>query len=445
MSDGLKLISAILATGSGGTLAAIDREALLDNEVAAWDFTRQHLRQYRALPEAATVHAETGVRLPSAAEPLQYYVDQVWDRYEYNLIRDRFAEMREGLQRRQMTEVAECVSGMNRVLRRRRRGAHQAGEALNLSDAGRLVTERLAAIQGTGGISGIVTGWPRFDMITGGYQPGDLITWVGRMQTGKSYLLLYQALKAHEAGENVLFVTTEMSLEAMARRYAALKTGVNPTLLKNGNISTHMLRRIQSMFRDMMGHERFKFFAVGMNAKIDAIYALMQEFGPSIVFIDGVYLLRPTELSKNASRVDKVTAIYDELRAVTLESNIPAVVSTQFNRQAGKGGKEGSLENIGFSDAIGTHSSGVIAAKDGPGDNPKDGRTLDFLKGREGEAGQVVINFKFAPLDMSERDPDDEAEGDPSASVDWMGGGTPNRRRSDSPNVEDMETADVDS
>jgi hypothetical protein len=249
------------------------------------------------------------------------------------------------------------------------------------------------------------------------------------MGIGKTYLILQQAKSAHEAGHNVLFITTEMGVEPISRRYAALATGINPRLLRDGTISTYMLRRIQGLYREIQGAERFKIFAVGMSAKMDAIYALIQEVGPSIVFIDGVYLLRPTEISRSANRTERVTAVYDELRALTLESNIPYVVTTQFNRQAGKGGKEGTLENIGFTDAIGTHSSIVIAAKFGPTQVPTESRVFEFMKGREGESGEVVINFKFAPLNLNEMSPEErEAEGDaPEATVEWMGG----RRRTD--------------
>lgn len=160
-----------------------------------------------------------------------------------------------------------------------------------------------------------------------------------------------------------------------------------------------------------------------MNAKVDAITALCQEYGPDIVFIDGVYLLRPTDISRSANRTEKVTAVFDEIRAVNLDMRRPFVVSTQFNRQAGKGGKEGTLENIGYTDATGTHSSQIIALKDGPTANVRDSRLFDLLKGREGEWGTVAINFKFAPLRMDEMTDEERGEhGEVTAeSMEWMG------------------------
>ena len=172
----------------------------------------------------------------------------------------------------------------------------------------------------------------------------------------------------------------------------------------------------------MIGAERFKIFSVGMNAKCDAILTLADEMGPDIVFIDGVYLLRPTETGRNSTRTDRVSAVYDELRGMNLDMRVPYILSTQFNRAAGRGGKEGSLETISYSDSIGTHSSHVIALKDGPTENIRDSRLLDFLKGREGKHGSVAINFKFAPLNMAEMTQEERAdEGEVTEeSVEWM-------------------------
>lgn len=419
MSDGLKLIASAISAGSAGTLLDMDRELFVEGEESeVYDFVRNHLRQYRELPQIATVNTETGRRLPSANEPLIYYVDKVYERSEYDLIRDRFTDLRGAMSTRNMEEAKTAIDAMSRATRTRRR---RGREVLTMQEAGALAMDRLAATRGTGGITGVVTGWNGFDEITGGYQGGDIVSWVGRPSLGKTYLLLKQAYEAHLAGENVLFVTTEMGQEQLARRYGSIALGINPTLLKKNMISSYMERRLRGLFTGMAGAERFRIFSVGMNAKVSAIEAFMQEFGPSFVIVDGVYLLKPSEMHKGMSKVDRVTGVYDEFKALNLEAETPILLSTQLNRQAGKGGKEASLENIGYSDAIGTHSSVVVAIKTGPTENPYASRWMEFLKGREGESGQIAINFKFAPLDMTEFTPEQqEAEVEAETNLDWM-------------------------
>lgn len=423
MSDGLKAISAAIAVGSAASLIAVSPDLFIDGEMAAHDFVRGHYRQYRTLPTVATVQQETGVRLPQAPEPLAYYIDRLYERHQYNLIRERFAGLRDGLSSMDMEAVSTSVSDMYRVTRQNSR---RGREVVNLREGYELVEQRLSGTRGYGGITGIEVGWPGYDAITGGYQDADLVSIVGRPSQGKTYILLQQAWHAHQvAGKTVLFVTTEMGTEQIMRRHASIAIGVNPTLLRMNMISSHLQRRLREFYRAMVGAEGFNIFSVGMNSQVSAVEALIQELDPDLIMIDGVYLLRPTAGAKNLNRTERITGVYDELRALTLESNKPAVVSTQFNRAAGKGGAEGSLENIGYTDAIGTHSSGVVAIRPGPTTNPRYSRWLEFLKGREGETGKIAINFKFAPTDMSEftpdgADADDEANAPANANVNWM-------------------------
>lgn len=419
MSDGLKLISSAISNGAARTLLEIDRELFVGEEADVYDFVRAHLRTHRVLPQTSTVQEEIGRRLPTVNEPLDYYVEQIYSRHEYTVIREQFQPLRDALSRRSMPEAHAIIARLSRASRARRANDRNV---MSLSEAGQEVIERLERTRGTGGITGVTSGWEGMDEVTGGYQDNDLISWVGRPSLGKTYLLLKQAAKAHADGENVLFVTTEMGQEQIARRYGSIALGINPTLLKRNMLSTHVERRLRNMFLSMSGAERFQIFSVGMKANVSSIEALMQEFGPSLVIIDGVYLLRPTEMGRNMSKVDRITGVYDELKGLNLEARVPMLLSSQLNRTAGKGGKDASLENIGFADAIGTHSSIVIAAKTGPTENPMASRYLEFLKGREGESGQIAINFKFAPLDMNEFTPEQQqaaAEGD-GVNLDWM-------------------------
>lgn len=425
MSDGLRLLSAILAESSLATFTRLDPEIFNPDERPVYDFINEHRRAHRTLPQQATVSEEIGTRFPRAPEPLSYYIEQVYERHEYNQIHARWGQMREAMTTRNMEVVRENVRAMSAATRAG--GMRQGREIMDLQQASQLVVNRLRDTRGMGGITGVETNWPRFDMETGGFQDADLISFIGRPGMGKTYVMMKMAHQAHLAGHNVLAVTTEMGIEQFTRRHTSIALGINPTLLKRNMISTYMERRISALYSGMAGTDRFRIFSVGMNSKVNAIESFCQEFGPSIVFIDGAYLLRPTDAPKNANRIERITGVMDELKGLTLEANVPFVITSQFNRQAGKGGKEGSLETVGYTDAIGTHSSIVVAIKAGPTENPFASRYLEFLKGREGESGEIAINFKFAPLDMEEftEEEQENASDTPApaggaAATDWM-------------------------
>lgn len=423
MSEGLRLISSIVSTGSAATLLRMSPEVFTVQEQGVFDFVRSFYRQYRSMPEVATVHQETGVRLPAAQETLAYYVDQVEERHIFNNVRDRYAELRDGLRDRNIEAMRPIIHQMHTAMNSHRERGQQV---VGIGAAIQMAVDRLERTQGMGGITGIETPWPTMNEMTGGYQDADLITVVGRPATSKTYNLLYQAMTAHAAGHSVLVVTTEMGIEQLARRYIALRTGVNPDLLKRNMVSTYTMQRIAALQAEMISDTNLRIFSVGMGARISAIEALMQEFGPSIVFLDGTYLVHPS-VTQPMKRIERVAEVFDELKGLTITSNTPIVNTMQFNRQAGKGGKDGSLETIGFTDAVGMHSSIVIGLKHGPTEDPRASRTMEFLKGREGEVGEIHTHFRFAPVDMSELPPEliggNGAAATPGAEgvdTDWM-------------------------
>lgn len=427
MSDGLRAVAAALLVASPALLTSIPEAVFNAEEAPVVDFVKDHYRRYRESPQLETVETETGVRLPRAPENLAFYIDRLYERHTYNQIRDRFGTLREALSSMDVSAATEAVAEMYRDTRATRR---QGQEVVTLHEGAQTMLSGLRAARGLGGVSGIESGWPRYDLITGGYQRGDLITMVARPAIGKTYLLLRQAWQAHLAGHSVLFITTEMPTAQIVRRHASIALGVNPTFLRMGTISTRVMRLLQGFYDDLAGNEGFHIFSVGMRSKTDAVEALIQEMMPDFIVIDGLYLLNPVSASRTMSRTDRITAVLDQIKGFTLDYNRPILASTQFNRTAGKGGAEGSLENIGYTDAIGTHSSSVIAARFGPTTNPRHSRTLEFLKGREGETGQIAINFKFAPVSMDEIPPEDleaaegsatEATPAATAQVDWMG------------------------
>jgi replicative DNA helicase len=404
MSTGLKFLSTALANGAGNAILRLDAELLTeDNEVNAFEFAKDYYRDHRETPSALLLQEHTGVRLPRPDGTLAFHEENLQERYDFNIIRDTWGGLRDAVANKaRPAEIIQMMEGTVRRVRRTRRnqGMIDIGQAMDQT------IDRLESLQMQGGMSGVPTPWPTLNAITSGYQKGDLITWVGRTSLGKTMLLLAQAEAAYNLGYSVLFVTTEMLSEAIARRWMALKWGFDPEALKNAQVSTYTLRKMRDLRANLLGRQRFRLLSAGMNSDLSVVEQAIDEMSPDILFLDGVYLMKPSGKQIHRSKTETVSAVFDELKQRNIDCNIPFVVNTQFSRQAGKGGREGSLESIGLSDTIGQHSSIVVAVKPGPTDNWKHSRELDILKGREGEDGKVNINYLFKPTNMSEMTPE---------------------------------------
>ncbi len=414
MSDGKKLIASLLETGSVETLRLADDHLFEDDELEVFRFVKTHYRRYGELPTIRTVESETRQRLPSAPESTEYYLKRVYDRKLFVSLREEFGALRDALQGFDVDVAKDIVDRMKSACRI----TTPDNDVRNVRDAGQLVLRQYEQAHMNPGLSGIPTGWPQLDEAMGGYQRGDLIAWVARMGVGKTYLLLRQAIHAWNSGYSVLVVTMEMTIEQIVRRMIGMESGVNPDFIRKGALDEYAFRRVQRYVSTLAHADRFNVFAGSFSKKVSDLEVLIHELSPDIIFIDGAYLLRPDTGSKSASRLERVAEVYDGLKKLTITTDRPIITTSQFSRQAGKRGKDGSLETISFSDAIAMHSSVVFSIKEGAPPNERSRREIEILKGREGESGTYQTNYSFTPMDFSEVLPEQAAA--EAVSIDWM-------------------------
>jgi 5,10-methenyltetrahydromethanopterin hydrogenase len=145
-----------------------------------------------------------------------------------------------------------------------------------------------------------------------------------------------------------------------------------------------------------------------MSKTADSVDLLIQEFRPDIVMVDGMYLMGVSGKKFN-NNSDRVSAVLDTLKESTLARNVPIIGTSQFNRIAGKKGKDGSLETVAYSDAISTHSSIVASIHEGLTGREAKTRRFELIKGREGESGTFYYRYEFRPVNLEEIDEDEEA------------------------------------
>lgn len=425
MSDGLRLLSSILSTGSVAALRATADDRFVGEELSAVAFVRRHYRLYGSLPTADTIREETGVRLPVAPEALDYYLRRIEDRYLYDLLRTEFDALKTALRSVDLDAARSVVDNMRRCTR-------HTSPVRDLLSSGEAAQEVLSlydsAYQGEA-CAGVTSGWPSMDAITDGYQAGDLVTLVARPAQGKTYLLLHQAFSAWLSGRSVIIATMEMTLSQITARLLGIASGINPRFIRKRQLSTSALRRLREYADYLANDERMVLYSGGTKKSPSDLDILIQEYGPDCVYLDGVHMMIPDRESQYRSgsqRNERVSMLFDQLNAITVSRRIPIVNTTHLNRSSGADGRGASLETVAYSDAIGTHSSLVLSVAGGEPPYQNTRKVLRFLKGREGEEGSVCVNYTFSPVNFSEVPIDGEtdlvdADGTPlGAGVDWV-------------------------
>lgn len=422
MSDGLHLLGAIIDTGSIHLLRDLREDYFIDDEVPVYQYMRRHYRRYGNVPAITTVQDHCGVEFPDAVEGVDYYTRRVEDRYIYQYIKTDFTKLKDALRDYDMDRAREVIAN----LRLTTRLITNATDVRTLGEAANIVLAEYENAHLNPGLSGVPSGLPSLDKSTGGYQAGDLVTYVARPASGKTYVLLGQAKHAWESAFSVLLVTMEMTVSQITRRMVAMAAGINPDFIRTGRLSYYANRRFVRTVEEFRSTDRFHIYSGGKRKRPSDVEILIQEYRPDIVYVDGMHLMNPDD-SRASQRNERVSSIMDSLNQLTIDHTIPIICTTHLNRAAGTKGKAASLETVAYSDAIGTHSSLVLSVSDGLPPHQKDQRILKFIKGREGETGSITTNFCFRPMNFSEAETlpgsgvnagltNDAGE----ASTDWM-------------------------
>lgn len=423
MSQGLRLLSAISDHGCTTTLRNIDPAFLVDDdERTVYEFMRRHYRRHNQLPSLDTIEEETRVSMPDTTEPVDYYVQEVHNRHIYNSVRDQFSTLRDQISRTDVDGIMRTAVSIRRICTPY---SAQERELQTIADISSTLLAEHDALNLRPDMSGVPTGWEFLDRETNGFQNGDLVVIVARPAIGKTHLLINSARHAWESGKSILFVSMEMTLSQVAKRFAAHYCGLDPDIVRKGQLSYWGRRRYAEGLALLEGANNFHLYAGNFKKSVDDLDALVQELNPDAVYIDGLYIMRSTNASSRAGRYEQAAYVIDDVKQLALMRDRPVIATTQFGRAAGKRGEQGSLESIGYTDAISTHASIAIGIKMGAVvDVPvveyhqnDDGsmepeivghkeqtpyRILEIMKGREGESGSFAIRYGFAPTQFKE-------------------------------------------
>ena len=337
MSEGLKLIASVLENGSTMTFRMLEPDFFIDeDEIHAYEFTKGHFRRYGELPDVDTVEDETRVRFPDTTEALDYYLQSVHKRHVYNEVRAKFRPLRDAISGSDIEAIRDEAQSIYRSCIPY---ASDTKELLTLGELSGQVLETYDHTHNLPGIAGVATGFDYLDEETYGYQNGDLIVWPGRPGTGKTHLLLKAARAAHDAGKSVLVVSMEMTLMQLAQRMACHEANLDPRLVRKGKLSYWGRKALKDAVDHFASANNFHLFAGNFDKKVEDVDMLVQELGPDIILVDGIYLMKPSGGRKGMGRYEASAYVTDELKQITLMRDRPLVATTQFGRAAGKGGR----------------------------------------------------------------------------------------------------------
>lgn len=375
----------------------IVESSFVDEEAAVFRMIRSHYEVHGVLPHVRTVEEETEIQMRGfPEEPLSYWVERVLRRNQRKLIIQKADEAKKCAQDDEIDDarssLQECLFDLDSL--------KPSDQVMSLSSVASTVLSDHDKRRRSVRMSGVPTGLPYLDQVTDGYQPGDSVAIVARPGIGKTYVLLKAAMAAWDAGYTPLFYSMEMAAPQLVRRMIALRTGVPATHIRKGRLSHFARKKLVedvAKIKELESQTPFYLLQGDLVSTVEDLVLRVRELKPTALYVDGAYLLRTR--SKTTARWDRVTETAEVLKRTGVSLLIPTVSTYQFNRRG-----PGSLGNIGLSDAVGQLASIVCALADEQ-DGEREAtfstrtyKTLQLLKGREGEKGTIKILFDMEKM-----------------------------------------------
>lgn len=425
MSQGRRFIQSVLRDGQPGSLRLVGADLFLEEELPLYQFVLEHHGRHRALPDARVL-AENGFRLPPLedAQPISYHMQRLQDRFVFNAVSGSLPTITAAMQAQDIEAVLETLRETLAVAGQVGRGS----SASLLSDEVRAVLEDYYIATRTTGLRGMTFGWDTLDTVTQGAIDGDLIVVAGRPAAGKTGILINMAYAAWAMGKRILFVSMEMGKLQIARRWVGRHTGINPNMIRAGELSRWGLENLINGIGQIADAPGRVYLESGdFSRSVGGVESAILQFEPESLYIDAAYLLSPDGARSGfVSKWEQLSTVIGQLKQIALRYHIPVFITVQFNRnQKSKSDKAPDLGDIAGTDSIPQDASIVLGLQKAPSPYEEVRRVIRMMKSREGEERDLTINYRFNPVDFSEIPPEQLTETGAqnqtvSADLSWM-------------------------
>jgi len=179
----------------------------------------------------------------------------------------------------------------------------------------------------------VKTNWAEIDTIMdGGLSGGELGVITACAGSGKSWILAKLGAEAMKQGKNVLHYTLELNENYVGLRYDACFTGIDFQNIRS-NVDI-----VKKKIAEVSGKLIIKYFPIKtVSAHSLKLHAeRIQTLGTKIdlIIVDYADILRPSQSDRNSNSYSEAGGIYEELRGVAGEMQIPIWTASQSNRAA---------------------------------------------------------------------------------------------------------------
>lgn len=248
------------------------------------------------------------------------------------------------------------------------------------------------------GITGTPSGLKSLDLMTSGFQKGDLIVLAARPSMGKTALSLTIAENAARTGVTVGYFSLEMSAEQLTLRLLSSASGIAHHNIRNASISSSEWMELTSCAAQLAQMKLFIDDTAMLNLMDLRAKARKLKIDHDLQFLVIDYLQLLHSSRRHENRHQEVSEISRSLKALAKELGIPILALSQLSRAVdGRMDKRPMLSDLRESGAIEQDADLIMFLYRDIVYNPEaENPALSELivgKQRNGPTGTVFLNF----------------------------------------------------
>lgn len=334
-----RLITALIKENKPENLFRVNRNWLEADDLEVLDFMREYLIDYNELPNFQVVNTKyPDLNLPVSGGRFLFELKLLRERHVYSSLAQKLPSIIKDLRNdplKKVTElqevVADCMSDDSK-----------STDSPYAKDASQRHAEYLARIQNKG-VTYLSMGHPVLDKLFFGWEKGALVTLAARSGLGKTWFLLRMALLTEAMMPDdfgvLLVFSFEMPAESLKERLDCMRFGLDYDRFKHGELTRAESIRYKKGLEELE-QKGSKIVIIDEAFTIDDVHSKILLYMPSIVFIDGSYMLEP-DAEEDWKKIVKITR---NLKGITRKKGIPIFNTTQMKRGTGTKKSKSSFE-----------------------------------------------------------------------------------------------------
>ncbi|MDO6829461.1 replicative DNA helicase [Mesomycoplasma ovipneumoniae] len=186
-------------------------------------------------------------------------------------------------------------------------------------------------------IKGVSTGYDSLDVVTSGFQKGDLIVLAARPAVGKTAFALNLAWNVCKSQKSVLFFSLEMSKSDLGMRLLSLVSGIPGNKFKTPkNLSPEDLKIIQTVILNRLKNIKLKINDSGSINIDEIVNEVIKRHRNNeafdLIVIDYLQLINSQTKNQYYNRTVEVSMISRKLKQLARAVNTPIIALSQLSR-----------------------------------------------------------------------------------------------------------------